>query len=304
MNQTHHTNLRSLDLNLLLSLAVLLEHCNVTHAANAFAMSQPALSTQLNKIRRWFGDEILIPAESGRGMVMTAFARSLRPALEDLLKQMEAVAYFQTKFDPDEDARTFTIAASDYSIAVVGTPLLHSVQQHASNKIRIAFIDDNAQTIAQQLESNQVDLLIGSERMVPAQMKAKLLFEEQFVMVQRKNHPRGQAPLTLGDYCALSHILISTSGGSFFGLMDEILETMGLTRSVSLSLMQFSLLPQLLATSDHVCTIPKRFAQMHTSLWDLFDLPFPSPTFKLYAAWHPRNHHEPALSWLRKHLAP
>ena len=302
MHTPTRAHLRALDLNLLVSLAVLLKHCNVTHAATALGMSQPALSAQLNKIRHWFGDDILMPAESGRGMVMTAFATRLYPTLQDVLKQIEGLAYFQTAFEPEQDERTFTIAASDYSIAVVGQLLIAQLEQKAYHKIRLAFIDDDAKTIAQQLESNEVDLLIGSERMVPPQMKAKLLFEEHFVMVQRKGHPRGSAPIDLPGYCALSHVLVSTSGGSFFGFMDEQLQTLGHRRRVALSLMQFAPLPQILCTTNYVCTLPKRFAQMHTEKWDIFELPFPAPSFKLYAAWHPRNHHEPGLSWLRSQL--
>jgi hypothetical protein len=61
-------DLRGIDLNLLVSLDALLEEANVTRAAERLHLTQPALSTQLARLRQIFGDPLLIPSPSGRGM--------------------------------------------------------------------------------------------------------------------------------------------------------------------------------------------------------------------------------------------
>jgi DNA-binding transcriptional LysR family regulator len=60
--------------------------------------------------------------------------------------------------------------------------------------------------------------------------------------------------------------------------------------------------PELLVNSDYVSTLPSRFAERHKKRLDLFELPFEARGFTLFAAWHPRNHVDPALVWLRETL--
>jgi DNA-binding transcriptional LysR family regulator len=123
------------------------------------------------------------------------------------------------------------------------------------------------------------------------------------VFVQRKGHPRGTAPLDLAAYCALDHVLVSTSGGSFHGFMDEHLDELGRERRVALSVQHFTLVPELLSKTDYVSTLPSRFAARYLDQLDIFALPFDARGFTLYAAWHPRNQADPALVWLRETLA-
>lgn len=295
-------DLKGLDLNLLTSLAVLIETRNVTHAAERLHLSQSAMSAQLARLRAGFGDPLLIPADSGRGMVATARALALAPALGGLLKDIEALVRGAPRFDPAADDRTFHIAASDNAIVALGLPLVEAVWRSAAPGVRIAFHAPETASIAQQMESGAIDLLIGSERMVPPTMKARELLAEHFVLVQRKGHPRGTDAPDLDGYCRLSHVLVSTSGGSFHGFMDEHLEKLGRQRKVALSIQQFTLVPELLRHTDWVCTVPSRLAVRFGDQLDAFELPFKAQGFTLHMAWHARNHADPAIRWLRDRL--
>jgi DNA-binding transcriptional LysR family regulator len=254
-------------------------------------------------LRQIFGDPLLIPAETGRGMTRSALALELMEPLHAALKNLEAVVRHQSAFDPHTDTRRFVIAANDNATSVLGLPLMERLSELTGPGVRIAFIVADQPSTAERLERGEIDLLLGSERMIPASMKARKLFDEHFVFVQRKGHPRGHAPLDLDTYCALNHVLVSTSGGSFHGFMDEHLDALGRTRQVALSVQHFTLVPELLAHTDYVSTLPARFAARHQHALDLFDLPFEARGFTLFAAWHPRNHADPALVWLRETLA-
>jgi len=138
---------------------------------------------------------------------------------------------------------------------------------------------------------------------VPPALKARKLYDERFVVAQRKSHPRGTASFELDTYCALEHVLVSTSGGSFFGFMDEHLEALGRRRRVALSVQHFTLVPELLARTDYLATLPYRLIARYRDRVDLFELPFEARGFSMHAAWHPRNHADPALVWLRETVA-
>jgi DNA-binding transcriptional LysR family regulator len=297
------TSLRGLDLNLLVSLDALLRELNVTRAAQRLHLSQPALSAQLGRLRALFDDPLLLPAENGRGMTPTARALELAEPLREALQRLEGVIRHQPSFDPRRDERSFHIAASDNATSLLGLPMLQRLSDRAGPGVRLAFRALQADRIAQQLEQGEVDLMLGSERGVPDTMKVTKLLEEHFLMCQRKGHPRGTGAPDLDTYCALSHVLVSTSGGSFHGFMDEQLEALGRQRRVAISVQHFTLVPEILASTDHVGTLPSRLALRHVDRLECFELPFEARGWTLHAAWHPRQQRDAAHAWLRGWVA-
>ena len=131
---------------------------------------------------------------------------------------------------------------------------------------------------------------------------SRKLFDEEFVTAQRKGHPRGTGPLSLAEFCALDHLLVSTMGGRFSGLVDAVLAREGVERSVTVSIQSYALAPTLLATSDLVCTLPRRFLQRYAGQLDLMVPPLEFGRFQLSAFWHPRAANEPAHVWLREQI--
>lgn len=292
-------NLRQIDLNLLLSLDALLSECNVTRAARRLHLSQPALSGQLARLRQIFDDPLLLPAETGRGMTPTARALTLGPALHSVLKDLEAVVQHRPSFDPLTDERSFQIAVNDTAMVVLGLPLIERLAMEAGPGVRVAFRSPAAETIAAQMETGEVDLLIASERLLPASMKMRPLVHGRFVMAQRKGHPRGTGPLDVEAYSALQHVLVTEFAGRFSGYIDETLAEQGYRRQVVVSVEKFSLVPEILRHSDYVCTLPSMLTGRFAHVLDMFELPFDDRGFGLQLGWHPRNHADPAVSWLR-----
>ncbi|WP_112171064.1 LysR family transcriptional regulator [Paraburkholderia unamae] len=293
-------DLSGVDLNLLVSLDALLAESNVTRAATRLNLSQSAVSAQLARLRQVFDDPLLIPAATGRGMTPTARALELTQPLHAALKTLEAVVRRRPVFDPHTDSRRFVIAASDQCVAVLGLPLMIEWARLAGPGLQLAFIAIESGSLAQRFERGEIDLLLGSAQQVPPTLKARKLYDERFVVAQRKAHPRGTAALDLDSYCALEHVLVSTSGGSFFGFMDEHLEALGRRRRVALSVQHFTLVPDVLASTDYLATLPRRLIARDEDRVDLFELPFEARGFSMHAAWHPRNHADPALVWLRE----
>ena len=166
-----------------------------------------------------------------------------------------------------------------------------------------AFRVPDVELIGAQMEQGEVDLLLASERLVPPTMKTRPLIHGRFVMAQRKGHPRGSGPLDLDAYCALQHVLVTEIGGRLRGYIDETLENQGRRRSVVLSVEKFMLVPEILRNSDYVCTLPSMLMNRFADVLDMFELPFRDAGFGLRLAWHPRNHVDPAVTWMRDLLA-
>jgi DNA-binding transcriptional LysR family regulator len=291
------------DLNLLVSLDVLLEEANVTRAARRLKLSQPALSAQLARLRDLFGDPLLLPAETGRGMTLTARAVGLRDPLRAALRDLDRVVTHAPEFDPAESTCAFQIAMSDNGVAILGVDLVAWVASHAGPGIRVAFRPVDPARIGALMENGDVDLLISIQSLIPPAMKARVLLEDRYLMAQRRGHPRGTTAPDLDTYCALRHVLVSLDGGGFHGFMDDYLHRLGRQRQVAVSVPQYHLMPDILEATDYVGVMPSRLVQRFARRLDAFELPIPTHDISLYASWHPRMQADVAHQWLRELVA-
>lgn len=296
-------NFRSTDLALLVSLNVLLEEANVTRAAQRLNISQPALSAQLARLRELFQDPLLIPAENGRGMTLTAHAMELKAPLAIALAELDTVLHRRSGFDPKQAKRTFSIATSDNMLVTFGLDLISRIQTSAGEEVKVSFRNTSPEAIAGQLEQGDVDLLISSERLVPQSMKARPLLRDRYMVAQRKKHPRGLVQFTMDSYCALGHVLVSSSGGAFSGFVDDQLKSLGRERRVAVSVQAYSAVPLIIERTDLVCVLPSRFLMRFSDRLDILDPPFEIQELSLLAAWHPRNHADPSHIWLREQFS-
>jgi DNA-binding transcriptional LysR family regulator len=296
-------DLKWANLNLLVSLDALIEERNVTRAAARLNVSQPALSAQLARLRDMFQDPLLVPSNTGRGMIPTVRAQELKEALHVALTDIEAVIKRPPSFDPLKAERTFAVAASDQLTAVLGVGLITRTQKLAGPGVRVSFRTPNPDLIPTQLERGQIDLMINDHRNTPADLKSHKLYEEHHVMAQRKGHPRGKKPIDLKAYCGLSHVLVSNSGiGSFRGDIDEQLDKLGGRRKVVLSVHQFVLVPLILRMTDYVAALPSRLLERFSDELDTFELPFLARGYTVSMAWHQRNHADRGHIWLRNQI--
>src|ERR1700761_792084 len=120
---------KKLDLNLLQALEALLAERNVTRAARRLNLSQPALSTQLARLRAMFGDELFVP--TSRGVLPTARALDLQQPLREALDRLRGVVDSGNEFDPASSRMTFSLAGSDYMQVAVLLPFLLGLRSEA-----------------------------------------------------------------------------------------------------------------------------------------------------------------------------
>mgnify|MGYP001826778815 CR=1 FL=1 len=124
-------NLKSIDLNLLVYLDVLLRTRNVTRAAESLGISQPAMSNGLRRLRELFSDPLLV--RTSHGMTPTERAETLQPMVREIVASVERAVGSDQDFDASKADRVFRISVSDYSESTIMLHLLRRLRSEASN---------------------------------------------------------------------------------------------------------------------------------------------------------------------------
>lgn len=293
------TDLRRLDLNLLLSLDVLLAELNVTRAAERLHFSQPSVSVHLAKLRDIFGDPLLLPGP--RGMRPTARAEALREPLRQALEALQLAVSPASSFDPARARNTWRIAAADYGESTVLLPALASLRAAAPGT-RLAVVEVAPARIARRAEQGEIDLALHVRKEAPAGMHQQVLFAERYVLAGRAGHPRLKRRPTLAQFCTLDQVIVSPDGGGFRGVTDEVLEGLGMTRRVVLSVPHFLFLRSVLESTDLIAMLPSRLVKNCDTL-RVVEPPVEVPGYEMVMLWHERVHRDSAHQWLREHIA-
>lgn len=295
-------DIRRIDLNLLWVFQAVYRERNQTRAAGRLNLTQPALSHSLARLRDVFRDPLFVRA--ARGMEPTAEAQRLAPLIEAALHSISAALQPAERFDPRTATQAIQISLLDYEAALLlprlsvwlaaEAPGLDLRTRHVRGPDALALLD-----------AGEIDLAIG---VYPGDYAARFafdpLFEERFVVIARRGHPRLSGPvLSLDEYCRESHVLVSFRGDST-GRVDQELVSLGRQRRVALTVAHFHVAPFAVAETDLIATVPARLAEIYRHLCPiaLFEPPLVLPGFTERAAWHRRRVGDGALAWFRSLL--
>ena len=306
-----NVNFRTLDLNLLRVFDEVMAERNLTRAARNLALTQPAVSNALRRLRDVLGDDLV--RRSGSGVEPTPRALALWPAVRDALQQLQHTLA-PNEFDAAVADTTFVLAMADATAAEL-IPGLVQIAQAEAPAISVRVVPLTTRDPRQLLENEEADMAIGYFPAVLASLTARgqsgvavpfetqRLYVGQYVCVMRRGHPLGAKPLTLDDYCAARHLLVSFSGRPY-GFIDQTLGAMGRERRIVVTVNQFFTAGRVVANSDLLTVLPRHFVRV-TGIDDqllLRDLPFDQPLVHVDAVWHRRAQHGHAHEWLRSAL--
>ncbi|WP_296254325.1 MULTISPECIES: LysR family transcriptional regulator [unclassified Pseudomonas] len=294
-----HNILRRLDLNLLVTLDILLSEQNVTRAARVLNLTQPTVSLQLGRLRQVLNDPLLLPGP--RGMSATARAQALRGPLRQALAALEDALTPATPFDPLQADHTWRVAASDYAATALIWPSLASLR-HQAPGTRLAMISKLPGNLAAELENDRLDLALHIRDEASPRLRQRSLIHERYVLATRFDHPLRASSMSLERFCDLEHAVMSPDGGGFSGSTDLALAARGLSRRVVLSVSNFNSLISALAHSDLIAVVPERLVR-HQPRLHVQEPPLPIPGFEMLMLWPERLHRDPAHAWLRELIA-
>jgi DNA-binding transcriptional LysR family regulator len=306
---TRHSSLHlaNLDLNLLVALRELLRERNVTRAAARIGVTQPAASAALARLRRHFGDDLLIRGKNG--YVLSPLAMQLADQVETVCAAAERLFATDSRFDPATSRRQFTLLMADYTVSVLGARLSKALARQAPRVethirlVREAFTTEAAETV------RFIDGMIAppvSRFEVPG-LRSVDLFTDRWVCVLDAAHPYAiRGSLSLSDMAHMDWVapFHPDPGSMTAAPTTRQLALFGIEPDIRVRVESYQAVPHFVAGTDRVALLQERLARRVAGPMGLAVLPCPGNpepiTEKLW--WHADRDRDPAHQWLRETL--
>jgi DNA-binding transcriptional LysR family regulator len=291
----HATHLRSLDLNLLVILDALLRERSVSRAARELAMTQPAVSHALARLRALFDDELLL--RHGNSMRATPRGEALLKPLREILAGIGRLT--STSAPPlGEVERTLRVSLVDFAIATLLPGLLKETRRVAPRLTIACVAWSTLDKHAEALERGTSDLVLGSFGSLSAEVVRRRLGDVPFVGVARAGHPifgRTKPRPHQFDF-----VVVSATGQTTTPLDATLSEP----RRVVASLPGFIGVPAVVAASDLVAYVPSPVVDSWNGLTKLRTFPAPPElaSHSVELVWHRRFEADVAHRFVREYL--
>ncbi len=293
-------NLAGVDLNLLPPLQALLTHRHVSRAATAAGLSQPAMSRTLQRLRDLLGDPLLV--RTGAGYALTARAEALVPQLAAALTDLRRMLTVEP-FDPALTQRTLRIAAADTHTVLIA-PLMARIVAQAAPGVDLRF-ESYGPDLIPRMESGRLDLVFATgSTPLPPGAASRFLADDRLALVLRRGHPLADRPWTIAHYARVDHVGVTLLGDGQSEL-DGQLAAADVQRRMAVTTPHFMAALAIVAGSDLVTTIARRFAEPFAATFDLvlIEPPVPVKDLSLTIVWSRLRGSDPLLVWLVDRLA-
>jgi DNA-binding transcriptional LysR family regulator len=297
--------LAGLDLNLLVVLRELLRERNVTRAAERVGVTQPAASAALSRLRRHFGDELLIRVN--RGYVLSPLAVQLRRQVEDVCSAAERLFATGADFDPATSRREFTLIMADYTLAVIGEKLSTAMAADAPDAgLHIRFVRESL-TLDMPHIIRLVDGIVAPRAASAPPLRQAELFRDAWVcVVSAGNRVLGEGPPSVEDLARLHWVVPYHREYSPESAppISRQLALLGVRPHVAVRVEGYQAVPSFVAGTDRVALMQQRLAARFADRLDLRVLPCPGAPEPIVEAlwWHEDFDPDPAHRWLRETL--
>jgi DNA-binding transcriptional LysR family regulator len=286
-------HIRDFDLNLLHVFQAVHATRNVSRAAVALKLSQPAVSHALTRLRLSLHDPLFVRAPGG--VAATAKAEQFARQVDAALKVLDVAIHEAESFDPARSQRRFAVHMSDIG-ADEFLPQIMSAVDGSAPGVRVEAMQLDPPDIQPALDEGRIDLAFGYLPQLSGTEHAPLL-EERYVVLLRRGHPLAHRLRSRDALQQLDFILVKSHLEP-----AKALQMLGLESRIRLTLPQFTVAPSILATTDLAVVMPlrpaTRFAERHALQVVEPDLGLPNFTVAMHWSW--RFHNDPGHRWLRE----
>jgi DNA-binding transcriptional LysR family regulator len=290
-------NLRDLDLKLLVVFEAIYASGNISRAAEKLAMSQPAVSNQLARLRELLDDPLF--ARGRRGVEPTVKAQTMIGPVREALGLIGRQFGDATEIDLSTYRRTFRISMFELLEPMLMPPILNLIAENAPG-ISIEGSSPRPE-FAQDILNGTLDLVCYAYPITSPDISVAPLAATEVVVIARRNHPRIGKTLdveTLGKlgYVALAADLRQTT------MVDRDLLVHGIKRRVVYGVPRLWSIPAQVAATDLIAIMPRQFAAYLAPKFDLdvHEMPVKGPVQHMYMAWHIKTDGDPGHKWLRE----
>lgn len=272
---------------------------SVSIAAEHLGMNQPTVSNILNRVRQHYNDPLFL--RIGNEMVPTELSKQLFPLISEALNKVETINNFNVAFDEATSQQQFNLAMTDVSHLVLLPKISQYLKQYAPN-IRLNVRQITTET-TYQMANGEIDLALGFLPHLENGFYQQKLFEQYYVVIASKNHPRLTADsITATQYLKESHIDIDAGIGHYH-IENELLN-LDLKRNILMRLPSYLGVGLVVQETDAIATVPYYLSEVLLSRGNLqiFNAPISFPTYAVKQYWHMSCHHKTSHQWLRKML--
>jgi DNA-binding transcriptional LysR family regulator len=287
--------LNKLDLNLLVSLHILLEERSVSRAARRLELSQPALSAALAKLRVIFGDDLLVRV--GNRYELSPFAARLLPRIAAALNVVRQVFVGDQEFNPTQDEHEFILVVCDY-VATMLVPILLQTLSEIAPRVRLR-LHCLGPLFSSHEEAN-LNLVHGTLQLGVRTGLANLPISlERWVCIADSHNPELGETLTVADLGRLPWVAVGSDKDKLAGI--ELLRAEGVEPEIRVLTDSYNAVPFLVAGSSRLALMPARLAHRlcHVAEVRVLECPFPMPPLEVGLSWHPHFERDPVQIWFR-----
>lgn len=293
--------LKGLDLNLLVALDILLEELNVTRAAERMHVGQSAMSAALARLRHHFDDELLIV--TGRRMMPTALAESMRQPLREAILRISGVVEIERSFVASTSTRKFTIEMPDHLVPVILAALMRRLSDRAPHlilEVRPPIGDPS-----HLLHKGELDLVLTPSIYSDPEYVIEPLVANELVLVGWQGNPALQVQPTLETVMTLHQAIVKFDRVRLASILSEQqLSIYGGAGRVALVAPNFSCIPPSLIETNLIAILNSRLVKaaarnLPLAVWNV---PVSMPTMMDVMMFHQIRKQDSGLAWLRDQL--
>jgi DNA-binding transcriptional LysR family regulator len=288
MPEFDQLQIRKVDGGLLLIFRELLLRRRASAVASQLGLSPSAISHALTRLRDAFGDPLFI--RRSHGLEPTQRALELGPRIEALIEMIGTAVSGDARFDPAESRRRFRIVCADHISTLLAPPLVEIFRREAPGatfSARPAFLHQALRAVRR----DEADVAIGVFEQVPRGLVATPLFEDDYCVIARKDHPTVRGSVDLKTYLSIGHVFVGNPDGmlSEQSSLDDakaMSATYGKVPSADLIrthayLIQWETVMLLVSESDVLADCPRRLAKRFASRLGLQVMDQPLPPFHM-----------------------
>jgi DNA-binding transcriptional LysR family regulator len=292
-------NLKDFDLKLLVVFEAIYSTGNISRAAEKLALSQPAVSNLLARLRELTGDPLF--ARGRRGVEPTVKAQAMIGPVREALGLIGRQFGHTDEIDLATYRRAFRISVMDPFEPLLLPPLLNLIVERAP-AVTIEASPPRLE-YAQDILGGTLDLVCFAYPITSLEISVVPVCPVDTVVVARRNHPAIGKTLDVEAMNTLGFIALAIELRSVT-LVDRELLVHGIERRVVMSVARMWSVPALVAQTDLIATLPRAFANYCAQNFDLtvHDLPVRMAEQHIYLMWHGKVEGDPGHKWLRETL--
>lgn len=289
---------KSIQLSDLRTLMAVLREGTVTAAARRLGLSQSALSYQLERMRKTFGDQLFVRV--GNRMSATPLAQRLAHPASRVLDIVETEISQLGSFDPATTTRTFRLGVNEIGAITLVPKLIRRLSQVAPHAT-LAQLQARSADMAEQLEQGALDLAAGYFPELDKTLVQQRLYKRDYTCVVSARHPRIGEKASLKQL-AREQLLESPAVPATNEWIRALMGRHGQTLRPPMTTQHVSAIPFIVADSELVAMIPHEVYEIFRPVARIrpVALPVAVPGIEIRQCWHPRLASDPAVRFLRE----